>query len=113
MSRNVIDAADQRSAAVVQPLAVDVQYRVGLTWCPVHCNLAGKLVASASFDQWQLFMVDLRFAICSEIAKCLVPLSAGFLSGTEPEYRTCGRIDVEHVTVTVDDDYAIVNALQN
>ncbi len=58
-------------------------------------------------------MIDLCFAICSEIAERFVPLGIGFLPGREPEYRTRGRIDVEHVAVTVDHNYAVVNALQN
>ena len=45
------DATDQRMAAVVQALAVDAQYRVGLTRCPIYCSLAGKLLASAGFDK--------------------------------------------------------------
>ena len=58
-------------------------------------------------------MIDLRFTIRSKIAERLAPFCVGFLSGREPENRTCGRIDVEHVTVAVDDDYAVVNTLQN
>ena len=58
-------------------------------------------------------MIDLRFAIRSEIAECLAPFCAGFLPRRERENRTCSRIDVEYVTVTVDDDDAVVNTLQN
>jgi hypothetical protein len=58
-------------------------------------------------------VVDLRFAIRSESAEGPGPSGVGSLSRRQCKYRSRSGIDIEHVTVTVDNDDAIVNALQN
>ena len=107
------DAANQFPVAVVQPLAIQRQDRVGLLGHPVDRNLVAELLAVTRPHQRQVGRVAIILAICVDATEHLRPRGVGLEPRSEAQDRAGRRIDIEHVAMLVDDDDAVVDVAQD